>query len=357
VFEREAQPGGMLTAAIPAYRLPREVLQKEIAALLNHHMELRCGMSLGRDFTVDTLFGDGFKAVFIATGAHRSKTLGLPGEESAGILPGIEFLKAYNLEHKFLAKGRVGVIGGGNSAIDAARSALRQPGVEGVTVYYRRTRQEMPAYRHEIETGVEEGIRIEQLVTPVAVLREEGRLTGMRFIRNKLGGRDASGRQKPVAVPGTEFDVKLDTLIVAISEDPESPGGIGLTASGTVAVSPESLATDRPGVFAGGDVVTGPNTVIAAIATGKRAALMMDRYVTGRIMKILPKVKLPSVYVEPVPGAEDEDTGTVRLEVPLRPVAARKTSFVEVEMCPSERDALAEARRCLRCDLDFTQPH
>jgi NADH-quinone oxidoreductase subunit F len=358
VFEREAQAGGMLTGAIPEYRLPREVLRKEISALLNDHIQIRHGQALGRDFEIDGLLAEGFKSVFIATGSHRSKNLGLPGEEADGILPGIKFLKMNNLHGKSLAHGRVGVIGGGNSAIDAARTAIRQPGVDSVTVYYRRTRREMPAYRHEIESGLQEGVVIEELVVPTAVHSREGRLAGMRFIRNKLGQRDASGRQAPVAVPGSEFDVKLDTLIVAIGEDPEQAGlhGISLTSRGTVAINAESFTTDRPGVFAGGDIVSGPNTVIAAIAAGKNAAKMIDRYVSGKVMKVLPKVKLPRVYVEPVMTVEDETVETFKLEVPLRPVAERNRCFAEVEMCPAEKDAQAEARRCLRCDLEFTQP-
>ncbi len=357
VFEREAQAGGMLTAAIPAYRLPREVLHKEIAALLNDHIQVRYGQALGRDFTIEGLLADSFKAVFIATGSHRSRRLGLPGEEAAGIVPGIEFLKAYNLQGRSLARGRVGIIGGGNSAVDAARTALRQPGVESVTIYYRRTRPEMPAYTHEIESSLEEGIAIEELVAPAAVHTQNGGLTGMRFIRNKPGDRDDTGRRKPVPIPGTEFDVRLDTLIVAISEDPEKAGidGVAQTSWGTVAVNPESYATSRAGVFAGGDVASGSNTVIAAIAAGKNAAVMIDRYVTGKVMKVLPKVKLPGVYVEPV-AATDDGAETFRLEVPLRPVAQRKGCFAEVELCPAEKDAVAEARRCLRCDLDFTQP-
>ena len=358
VFEREAQAGGMLTAGIPEYRLPREVLSREIGALLNDHIHVNYGQALGRDFTTDWLLSNGFKAVFVATGSHRSRKLGLAGEEARGILHGIGFLKAHNLEGRSLARGRVGVIGGGNSAIDAARTAIRQEGVESVTVFYRRSRREMPAYPYEIETGVEEGVVIEELVAPVAVHSADGCLTGVRFIRNRLGERDSSGRQKPVAIPGSEFDVNLDTLIVAISEEPESAGleNVGLTPGGTVAINAESYMTGRQGVFAGGDVVSGPNTVIAAIAAGKNAAVMIDRYVTGKVMKVLPRVKLPRVYVEPVVAVEDDGAQTFRLEVPLRPVAARNRCFAEVEMCPAEKDAVTEARRCLRCDLDFTQP-
>jgi NADH-quinone oxidoreductase subunit F len=359
VFEREGMAGGMLTAAIPEYRLPREGLQREIAALMNQNIEMCFGQSLGRDFTIDTLFENGYKAVFIATGSHASKKLDLPGEEAAGIIPGIEFLKAYNLEGKSMARGRVGIVGGGNSAMDAARVAIRQPGVESVTVFYRRTREEMPAYKEEVEAGLMEGVILEELVTPVAVHSSGGRLTGLRSLRNQLGAPDASGRRKPVPVKGSEFDVQLDTLIVAISEEPEPAGlgGLSLSSWGTVKINEESFITSREGVFAGGDVVNGPSTVIAAIAMGKQAAAMIDRYVSGKLMKVLPKVKLPSIYVEPFMEVDEETGETYRLELPLLPVVQRKKCFAEVELCPNEENVLAEARRCARCDLEFTQPH
>jgi NADH-quinone oxidoreductase subunit F len=348
----------MLMAAIPEYRLPREGLKREIARLLNPNIEMRYGQALGRDFTLDRLFADGYKAVFVATGAHGSKKLDLPGEEAAGIVPGVRFLKAYNLEGKAMARGRVGVIGGGNSAMDAARVAVRQPGVESVTVFYRRTRESMPAYAEEIAAGLEEGVVLETLVTPVAVEREEGRLSGLRLLRNGLGSPDASGRQKPVPIEGSEFGVPLDTLIVAISEEPETEGleGLGFSSWGTVEAHPETWATNRDGVFAGGDVVTGPSTVIGSIASGRKAAVMIDRYVSGKLMKVLPKVQLPTVYIQPVGEVDEEGQDLPRLELPLLPEARRRGCFAEVELCPTEAQAMAEARRCARCDLEFTQP-
>ena len=360
VFEREAKPGGMLVGAIPAYRLPRERLEAEIASLLNENMEIKLNAALGRDFTVDGLLAEGYKAVYLAIGSHQSKMLDLPNEDAHGILPGISFLKAYNLHGDHLAKGRVGVIGGGNSAMDAARVAFRQDGVENVTMYYRRTRDEMPAYAEEIEAGLAEGISIQELVAPVAVNSKDGRLTGMRFVRNRLSEPDASGRRKPEPIPGSEFEVELDTLIVAISEGPEMAQleGLSLTKWGTLAANPESFLTSRKGVFAGGDVTTGPSTVIGAIAAGKQAAVMIDRFVTGKLLKIVPKVKLPSVFIEPAGDLEDESTAqpAARVTVPHLPVERRTRNFDEVELCVSEAAACGEARRCMRCDLEFTQP-
>jgi NADH-quinone oxidoreductase subunit F len=358
IFEREAKPGGMLVAAIPAYRLPRGPLEREIALLLNFNIEVHYNKSLGKDFTVDSLFKDGYQAVFLAMGSHRSKRLDLPDEDAEGVIPGIQFLKAHNLHGQQLARGRVGIIGGGNSAMDAARMAFRQEGVQDVTVFYRRTEKEMPAYAEEIEAALEEGVKIEELVAPVAVLTENGKLKGMRFIRNRLGDRDASGRQKPVPVPGSEFEAPLDTLIVGISEEPEAEGleGLRRTRWGTVEVNSESYATDRPGVFAGGDMVTGSSTVIEAVAAGKKAAVMIDRFLHGKLLRLLPKVELPSVYVPSVLTDDEEASSADRVLTPLRPVSDRHKNYEEVEMCISAQAAKAEACRCLRCDLDFTQP-
>jgi NADH-quinone oxidoreductase subunit F len=348
----------MLVGAIPAYRLPREVLAREIELLLNPNVEIRYHRALGLDFTLDQLFEEGYQAVFLATGSHQSKKLAVPGEDVEGVIPGIRFLKAFNLHGEALAKGHVGIIGGGNSAMDAARVAFRQPGVASVTMFYRRTRAEMPAYHEEIEAGLAEGIRIEELVAPVAVLTKNGRLAGARFIRNRLGEPDASGRRKPVPVAGSEFEAELDTLIAAVSEAPETEGfqGLRLTRGNSVAINSESFATSRPGVFAGGDVVTGPNTAIGAIAAGKQAALMIDRYVKGKLMKLLPKVALPTVFVPPVELAEEDGAPRPRVHAPELPPAERRMSFAEVELCISPEAAHAEACRCLRCDLEFTQP-
>jgi NADH-quinone oxidoreductase subunit F len=358
LFEREAIPGGMLVCAIPSYRLPREVLRKEIDSLLNRNIEVKYGSELGRDFTVDGLLSDGFKAVYLATGSHKSKLLEVPGENVKGVIPGVQFLKAHNLHAKELATGRVGIVGGGNSAMDAARVALRQEGVTSVTVFYRRTRAEMPAYAEEISAGLAEGITIEELVAPVEVLAKGGKLRGMRLIRNRLGERDKSGRQRPEPVKGSEFEVELDTLVAAISEEPENAGldGLKLTKWNSISVNTESYATSRPGVFAGGDLVTGPSTVIGAVAAGKQAAMMMDRYVKGKLMKMLPQTILPTFYVEPVNLIDEDATPTARIHAPELPAEERRKSYAEVEMCVKAEDARSEACRCLRCDLEFTRP-
>jgi NADH-quinone oxidoreductase subunit F len=358
ILERERRLGGMLAGAIPEYRMPRAVLDREIQALLNDNIEVKCDSALGRDFTVDELLADGHKAVYVAIGAHRSRDLGLDGEDAAGIVPGLEFLKAHNLHGKGLARGRVGIVGGGNSAMDAARVAVRQDGVESVTVYYRRTRAEMPAYAEEIEAGLAEGVRIVELVAPVSLRTDGRKLAAVRFIRNRLGQPDASGRRSPVPVEGSEFEAELDTLVVAISEAPDSSdlARLPLGRWGTLAVNAESHASQLEGVFGGGDVVGGPGTVIEAIAAGKRAALMIDRYVRGKLLKLLPSVSLPSVYIAPAGIVDDDAQAVERVSPPELPVDGRNRGFAEVELCIAEREAVREAGRCLRCDLDFTQP-
>ena len=363
VFEADDRPGGMLVSGIPAFRLPRDVLGKEIDALLGDGISLSCNTALGRDFTVDSLLADGFKAIFIATGAHKSRRLGVAGEDNEGVLPAMSFLKAFNLQEKQLARGRVAVIGGGNSAIDAARVAVRQDAVENVTILYRRTRDEMPAFAEEIDAALAEGIELQTLVSPVTILTEGGTATGVKVIRNRLGDRAADGRRRPVPISGSETDMPFETIIVAISEEPDSSCVVADTSQpletgnrGNVISSSKTLMTNRPGVFAGGDVVTGPNTVIDAIASGKKTALMISRWLEGLELDQPSRPRLPGTYIEPVLLSEEEQVEADRPEAPVIPAASRDKNFREVESTLSAEDATREACRCLRCDLEFTQP-
>ena len=359
VFEAEKEPGGMLTCAIPSYRLPRELIEKEIDALLDENITLKCGKALGRDFDVDELFDEGYGAVLLAIGAHKSKPLRLENEDVEGVYPSIEFLKAFNLEEQQLAKGNVGVIGGGNSAIDAARMALRLKEVESVTILYRRTRDEMPAFAEEIEAADQEGIRIETLVSPVRIVSKNGTLAGLECIRNELGDADESGRRRPVPIEGTEHVIDLDTLIVAIGEDsgidavtPARSSRLEITPWNTVQVNPTTMQTSRAGVFAAGDVVRGPNTVVEAIADGKRAATIIERFLKKEplLQPITPR--LPRVYVEPI--QDEAALSAARAETPRAPAEWRRRNFAEVEVTLSPGEARREALRCLRCDLEFT---
>jgi NADPH-dependent glutamate synthase beta subunit-like oxidoreductase len=255
------------------------------------------------------------------------------------------------------------VIGGGNSAIDAARMALRQKNVDSVTILYRRTQEEMPAFAEEIEAAAQEGIKIETLVTPTRVIVKDGHLSGIECVRNKLGEIDSSGRRRPVPVEGTENIIDLDTLVVAIGEDsgidaigPARLSRIETTRWNTVKIDEPTLLTNRPGVFAAGDVTTGPNTVIEAIAAGKKAALMIDRFVRNVKMVQPAQPYLPKVYVEQ-PERDSEDAQPAdRVETPRAPAEWRTRNFAEVEVSLSIDEAIYEARRCLRCDLEFTKP-
>ncbi len=363
IFEAEEEPGGMLYCAIPSYRLSKDTIKKEIDSLLDKNITLKCNTILGRDFTIDKLFKEGYKSVLLAMGAHKSKPLGLENENVEGIYPSIEFLKAFNIKDKQLAKGRVGVIGGGNSAIDAARTALRQKDVESVTILYRRTREEMPAFAEEIEAADQEGIKIQTLLAPTKVITKNGLFSGLECIKNELGDTDSSGRRKPIPLKDTEHIIELDTLIVAISEDsgvdsigPVRSSKIETTDWNTVKVNYNTLLTSREGVFAGGDVVTGPNTVIDAIAAGKKAALMIDHYIKGEKLDQSAELELPQIYLEPLEIKKEPYLRSGRVETPRASVDWRKRNFAEVEVSLSVAEAVCEAERCLRCDLEFTQP-
>jgi NADH-quinone oxidoreductase subunit F len=344
---------------IPAYRLPRGTISKEIESLLDENVELKCGTKLGKDISLDRLFNEGYKAVFLAMGAHKSRLLNIEGEDLAGVHPALRFLKAFNLRGEMLAKGRVGVIGGGDSAVDAARVALRQPGVESVTIFYRRAKQEMPALPEEVDEALHEGIALEAMVSPMRILSEGGKLVGAEFIRNAEGDVDAGGRRKPVPVKGSEFVADVDTLIVTIGDTPDiefiEGMGVAITKGGSLHINPDTLETSRPGVFAGGDVVTGPNTVVEAIAAGKKAAVMIARYLRGESLAQPASPRLPGHYIEPLVLDEAALAVSGRAKPPSIPPENRRGSFDEVELALDVKDAMFEARRCLRCDLDFTK--
>ncbi|MBN1804595.1 MAG: FAD-dependent oxidoreductase [Sedimentisphaerales bacterium] len=381
IIDAASEPGGMLVSCIPSYRLPLDVIRREIKLLLDENITLKKRTQLGRDITIDELFNDGFKAVFLAIGADKSWRLGLEGENSEGIYSSMQFLKSFNLNDRELAKGHVGIVGGGNSAVDAARVAVRQKKVKSVTLLYRRTAQEMPAYAEEVEAALEEGIRLETLVSPTSIRyikaaeaegvkvetfvepvkidAKHGHLVDIKCIKNKLGDVDSSGRQKPVPIPGTEFTIALDTLIVAIGERPDSDClasmGLELDKAGRLKVDAETLQTNRKGVFAAGDLVTGPNTVVNAIAAGRKAAAVIDRYLHGKELVMPPVLKLPSVFIEPAVIGDDELENARRVEPAALDAESRTKSFEEVEMTLSVEQAVREARRCLRCDLKFTR--
>jgi len=358
IFEALPVPGGMLAVTIPSHRLPKNLLQDDIDFIIKSGVTVRTNAALGKDFTLDDLFGQGFKAVFLATGAHKPIEIGVPGEESEGVLQALEYLKDVHLSRPPELGARVVIIGGGNSAVDASRVALRDKNVKKVTILYRRTKKEMPAYSEEVEAALEEGVRIEFLAAPARVRTKDGRVTGVECLRMKLGEKDASGRAKPVPIPGSEFMVPADTLVLALSERAYTPylkDSDGLILSpewGTIIADRATMATTRPGVFAGGDVVTGPSSVVEAIAAGKTAAQSIEDYLEGRPLARARQLTRPSRYVEPVTLKEEEIEQAKRPKMPHLAPGRRKTLHDEVELGFTRDVAVREARRCLRCDLE-----
>ena len=351
IFEALPQAGGMLRVGIPDHRLPREVLDKDIEVITNLGVEIKLNTCLGKDFTVDSLLADGFDAVFLGLGAHKGISLGIPGEDLAGVRQGVDFLRELNLTGKTRVDKKVGIIGGGNVAIDVARAALRM-GAEEVTILYRRTRKEMPAWEEEIHAAEEEGTKIVYLAAPQKLIEENGKVKAVRVIKMELGEPDASGRRRPVPVPGSEYDIEIDQLIPAIGQRPdlsalENLTGLKISKWDTTEVNPVTLATDKEGVFAGGDVQTGPSVAIAAVAAGMEAAESIYRYLKGLDMeegRQLPQVESPQYR----PVAEDMQKER-RYKMPELAVAKRFGNFDEVELGYQEEEGKKEAARCLNC--------
>jgi len=356
IFEALAIAGGMLATAIPSYRLPKDVLQFEIDSITRLGVKIKTNTRLGRDVTIDKLKAEGFNAVFIAIGAHQGRKLNVPGESAKGVLDALEFLQAVNLGKKVSVGKRVGVIGGGNAAVDAARAALRLGGE--VAIFYRRTRAEMPAMKEEIEAALEEGVKIEFLAAPGKIVTRNNRVSGFEFTRMELGEFDQDGRRKPLPIPGSETTAPLDTLIVAVGEEVDTSfleNGLEkiLSPGKTIQADPETMATAEPGVFAGGDAVTGPKTVIDAMAAGKIAAQSIDQYLQGKPVARSYAFTRPSQYVDAVELDEEEMLTVTRVKMRELPVKDRRHNFKEVEQTMTQNSAVREARRCLRCELEL----
>jgi NADPH-dependent glutamate synthase beta subunit-like oxidoreductase len=353
VFESQEMPGGMLALGIPDFRLPKNVLKYEIDRIKRLGVEIKTNTTIGKDISLDKLKEE-YKAVFIAIGAQKGLKMKIPGEDAEGVIDAIEFLRDINLGRKVKIGDKVIVVGGGNSAIDAARVAKRLG--KDTKILYRRTRAEMPAIKSEIEEALTEGIDIQFLAAPVNVISSNGKLEAIECIRMELGEMDQSGRRRPIPVEGSEFKVEVDTLILAISQQPDvsllSGNGLNISKWNTIEVDPETLSTNIEGIFAGGDVVTGPNTVTEAMAHGKTAAQMIDKYIKGEKLEREYKVTRPALRVEAVKLTEEETKRLKRPKVQSMPVDQRLKDFSEVELGFTEADAILEAKRCLRCDLE-----
>jgi heterodisulfide reductase subunit A-like polyferredoxin len=351
IFEALPKTGGMLRVGIPEHRLPRNILDQEIEVITNLGVEIKTNTPLGPDLTIETLFEQGYKAVYLATGAHKGIEMGIPGDKAEGVRQGVDFLRELNLTGKTVVGKRVGIIGGGNVAVDASRSAIRL-GAEQVHIIYRRTRAEMPAWEEEVQAAEAEGVEISFLSAPQEVLVRDGKVIGLRCIRMELGEPDSSGRRRPIPIPGSEFDMELDQVIPAIGQAPDLSALEDITSLefsrwGTVETDAITYATNHKGVFAGGDLQTGPWVAIGAIAAGREAAESIVRYLDGQDMAEgrEPVTKQDPVY-RPVPKDESKKA---RARMPELSVEKRKGNFEEVELGYDEEIGQKEAHRCLNC--------
>jgi len=349
IYEAEPRPGGMLVQAIPAYRLPREVVAREVRMIENLGVEILTDMRLGRDFTLRSLRAEGCEAVFLGVGAPLGVGLNIPGADAEGITDALSFLRTYNLRGSVPVGKQVVVIGGGNSAIDAARSAVRL-GAQSVTVVYRRSREVMPAYKEEIEEALAEGVELRLLTAPVEVLTADKRVTGLRCQPMRLGEFDESGRRR-AEEGGEAFILPTDHILVAVGQtlDPQKicDGESLETRHNTfIKVDPVTGRTSTRWIFAGGDAVTGPSSVVEAVAAGERAAVGIDELLTGANHAFW-RVERP---VDTAFDPEAEPSDAPREKLALIPVERRRNNFDEVEQPWREAVAVRQARRCLRCD-------
>ena len=356
IFEAREKPGGMLRYGIPEYRLPKAVLDAEIDAVRLLDVEIRCGEAVGKGRTVPSLLAGGFDAVLIAAGAQRSRMMRIPGEELPSVLGGIDFLADVAGGAPPPLGEDVLVVGGGDTAVDAARTALRL-GAKRVTIAYRRSREEMPATAAEIAAAEEEGIDIRYLTLPVGIRRDGGRLE-VDCTRMALGAPDESGRRKPVAVEGSHHTLSIDTVIMAIGQsvDPSVLDGSDIAPGkgGVVPAGEGTLEAGPAGVFAAGDCVTGPDIAIGAVAAGRAAAHAIDAWLRTGTASPLPALFSPArrAREEIAPGEYAGEEKLPRMPLCRLPAAARTADFREVERTAGEEDALREAYRCLECGCD-----
>jgi NADH-quinone oxidoreductase subunit F len=363
VFEELPTAGGMLGWAIPAYRLPRNTLASEIKDNVESlGVEIKCNTRVGKDISFDQVNKE-FDYIFLATGAHKSQPMGVEGENLKGVYGGVEFLRDFNGDEAAWTSGKktlgskVAVIGGGNSAIDAARVALRLGA--SVTILYRREKKDMPAAEEEIIAAEEEGIKIDLLVAPLKIEAKDGKVIGITCERMKLGDFDKSGRKRPVAIPGSQFTLSVDSVIASIGQVPDmtfvpKDSGVSVNKWSTFDLASGSKSqTTNPKFFTGGDALTGPDTVIGAIAAGHQAASDMDAYIR--------KMNGEPAYVEPLEEKidipfiiEEESEEAPQAKMPELHGPDRKRSFKEVELGYKKLVAVMEASRCLRCDAEVS---
>ncbi len=359
VFEALPIGGGMLSVAIPDFRLPREVIEREIDYIAKRGVEIKYDKPINVNFTIENIKDSGFEAVFIAAGAQRSQNIGIPGEleDIDGFYYGLRFLRDVKIGKPVKIGRSVAIIGGGNVALDSSRTALRL-GANEVSIFYRRSREEMPVTEVEYDEALAEGIQVNFLVSPTRIANDDWKVAGLQCVHMKLGEPDASGRRRPIPIPGSEFFAAADTVIAAVGQAPDlsflpPDSALERTRWERLAVDANKLATNVPGVFAGGDFVSGPGMVIEAIAAGRRGAIAIDKYLQGDTSRVEMYDLKPSVIEEEVSREEEESwEPQFRPETPHLPLQERKGSFKEIELSFSEEKARQEAKRCLRCDLE-----
>lgn len=359
IFDAKPKPGGMLRWGIPQYRLPEEVIDKEVEGITNLGVEIHLNQTLGKDFSLDSLFDRGYQSIFLGLGAQASTSMRVENENSEGVLSGIDFLEDIKLNKLKSLNGKVAVIGGGNTAMDAARSSLRL-GADEVNIVYRRTLKEMPANKMEIDEAEEEGVNFIYLTAPLKVILDKNqRAKGLECIKMELGPPDDSGRRRPVPIDGSNFVMELDWIIAAIGQKPELEFAakddqlvnIKQSRWGTLEVRPEIMETNIPGVFAGGDVVLGAATAIEAIADGRKAAEAIHKHLTGEKLEIPknPFISRKDNYKK----ISDEDFievgKTVRAKMAVRDPHVRKKDWNEIELGFTPDQVFSEAIRCLEC--------
>lgn len=358
IFEKESQVGGMMMWAIPSYRLPREQIMFDVGHILARGVELKINTPIGvPGKTISDLYAKGYKAMFVAVGAQKGKRLEIPGEEGTeGVMDCLEFLKNVNAGDTRSPGKKVAVIGGGNSAIDTARTAMRLS--PEVYIVYRRTREEMPALSWEVEEAEHEGVRFHFLAAPTKILTEDGKVKALECIKMKLGKPDESGRRRPEPIHNSEFTIETDCIISAISQEPDlkflgNNHGVKVTKLGTIAVD-DNLMTSKKGIFAGGDVTLGPSTIIECIAQGHLAARSIDRYIRGVDINEPKKKAWVTLLDGEFELREENYDAMPRQQMDMLPVTDRQGTFDLVELGLTESQAQEEAERCLKCDLSIS---
>jgi len=353
VFEKQSVMGGMMRLGIPAFRLPCETIEKEIRNILDYGIEVKLNSPVESEADIEKLLENGFKAVFLAVGSHKNIKLGIPGEETENVIGGVDFLREVRLGLRKTITETVAVIGGGNAAIDVARTALRL-GAQDVRIIYRRTREEMPAFADEIEAALEEGVHLLTLTAPKRILQSSGKLK-VECVRMELGEPDESGRRRPVEIPASEHIIEVHSLILGIGQKPDldflkEGGKLKLNRQGTLQVDEKTGETSWKGVFAGGDVVRGPANIVEAIADGRRVAKAIDAYIRGE--KFNPEEAAQSVVRISAQELKSRKEKILKRQK-MRTIALkdRKSSFEEVHIGYIEEMAKKEAERCLFCAI------